>query len=149
MAVVDLHMPRMVGTEFCRKVRVEEAKRAAAVLSSSIGGGEGRRNVGGALEKKDEEGSDGDGDDDDSEEESHSPMKILLHTTSAGSVKSDELEVSTNVCRGQGTNLSIISEPYSVAEPSGTQNLGKRVCLRFVLWVREGKRRGHGRKEKT
>ncbi|CAM9131909.1 unnamed protein product [Ectocarpus fasciculatus] len=72
VAVVDLHMPRMSGTEFCRKVRAHELTTAAAVRSMNIGGRGGQ------------EGEELD--------DSHSSTKLLLHTTSAGSVTFDDLE---------------------------------------------------------
>lgn len=75
VAVVDLHMPRMSGTEFCRRVRAHELEVAAAVRSVNINGRAGQEG-----------------------EELNEPQpstKLLLHTTSAGSVTFDELEVCT------------------------------------------------------
>ena len=81
VAVVDLHMPRMVGTDFCRNVRAHELATAAAIRSSSVAGG------GIAEGDEDEEEAEEEGD------EMQTSIKLLLHTTSAGSVKLDELEV--------------------------------------------------------
>lgn len=77
VAVVDLHMPRMVGMDFCRKVRAHELKTAAAIQSMSVAGG----------------GVSGGNEGDEEENEERASIKLLLHTTSAGSVKFDELEV--------------------------------------------------------
>lgn len=75
VAVVDLHMPRMSGTEFCRRVRTHELEVAASVRSMNIGGRAGQ------------EGEELD--------EPQASTKLLLHTTSAGSVTFDDLEVCT------------------------------------------------------
>ena len=74
VVVVDLHMPRMSGTEFCRVVRARDCE-AGGLLGGGggIGGG-----IGGGVEGA---GCPAD------------RAKLLLHTTAAGSVKSDELEV--------------------------------------------------------
>ncbi|CAM9216135.1 unnamed protein product [Ectocarpus sp. 13 AM-2016] len=72
VAVVDLHMPRISGTEFCRRVRAHELEVATAVRSMNISGRAGQE-----------------------EEELNEPQpstKLLLHTTSAGSVTFDDLE---------------------------------------------------------
>lgn len=82
VAVVDLHMPRMSGTEFCRKVRAHELTTAAAVRSMNIGGRGGQ------------EGEELD--------DSQPSTKLLLHTTSAGSVTFDDLEVCAKVLRMGG-----------------------------------------------
>ena len=66
--VVDLHMPRMPGTDFCRAVRLRDCQ--------AQGGGGG---VAGAGEMAGVPPAD--------------CTKLLLHTTAAGSVKSDDLEV--------------------------------------------------------
>eukprot|EP00904_Undaria_pinnatifida_P012028 jgi/Undpi1/7956/HiC_scaffold_24.g10428.m1 len=65
--VVDLHMPRMPGTDFCRAVRLRDCQ--------AQGGGGG---VAGAGEMAGVPPAD--------------CTKLLLHTTAAGSVKSDDLE---------------------------------------------------------
>ncbi|CAB1117856.1 unnamed protein product [Ectocarpus sp. CCAP 1310/34] len=72
VAVVDLHMPRMSGTEFCRRVRAHELEVAAAVRSVNINGRAGQEGEG--------------------LNEPQPSTKLLLHTTSAGSVKFDDLE---------------------------------------------------------
>ncbi|CAN0054674.1 unnamed protein product [Ectocarpus sp. 12 AP-2014] len=72
VAVVDLHMPRMSGTEFCRRVRANELEVATAARSMNVGGRAGQEG-----------------------EELNEPQpstKLLLHTTSAGSVTFEDLE---------------------------------------------------------
>ncbi|CAM9402660.1 unnamed protein product, partial [Laminaria digitata] len=69
VVVVDLHMPRMSGTEFCRLVRARDCE-----AGDLLGGGGG---AGGGAEV--------------AVRPADCP-KLLLHTTAAGSVKSDELE---------------------------------------------------------
>eukprot|EP00752_Nemacystus_decipiens_P011662 g10350.t1 len=96
VAVVDLHMPRMAGTEFCRRVRAEEIEHAAAVRSHrrTESGTPGEEGGGSNDDDKDDNDDDDDGDDDGAEEDGavDRSIKLLLHTTSAGSVRSDELE---------------------------------------------------------
>lgn len=101
VAVVDLHMARMAGMEFCRKVRVEEIKHAAAVRALSVGVGRRGRGEGRPMEDDEEESDDnGDlGEDKEEEDEGLASIKLLLHTTSAGSVRSDELEVRKKVSK--------------------------------------------------
>ncbi|CAN0135968.1 unnamed protein product [Ectocarpus sp. 12 AP-2014] len=72
VAVVDLHMPRMSGTEFCRRVRAHELEVTTAVRSMNISSRAGQ------------EGED--------LNEPQPSTKLLLHTTSAGSVTFDDLE---------------------------------------------------------
>ncbi|CAN0172311.1 unnamed protein product [Ectocarpus sp. 6 AP-2014] len=72
VAVVDLHMPRMSGTEFCRRVRAHELEVATSIRSMNTSGRAGQEG-----------------------EELNEPRpstKLLLHTTSAGSVTFDDLE---------------------------------------------------------
>eukprot|EP00903_Cladosiphon_okamuranus_P012090 g11349.t1 len=99
VAVVDLHMPRVAGTDFCRQIRVGEVKQAAAARALSAAVGTQRKDAGGATEDDDDDSGDDDDNDDDDDDvdkegdvEGVPSMKLLLHTTSAGSVKSDELE---------------------------------------------------------
>lgn len=71
VAVVDLHMPKMSGTDFCRNVRKHEREALSDIHSATVG----------------------DGGLDEDPDEAQPSMKLLLHTTSAGSIKSAELEV--------------------------------------------------------
>lgn len=81
VAVVDLHMPGMSGMEFCRHVRAQQG--VGANRGSWLGGGAGKRGslsgAGGAL------GAAG---------LSADSTKLLMHSTAAGTVKSDQLEVT-------------------------------------------------------
>ncbi|CBJ26522.1 conserved unknown protein [Ectocarpus siliculosus] len=72
VAVVDLHMPRMSGTEFCRRVRAHELEVATSIRSMNTSGRAGQEG-----EELNEPGP---------------STKLLLHTTSAGSVTFDDLE---------------------------------------------------------
>lgn len=79
VVVVDLHMPRMSGLEFCRAVREMDVAgdgRVGVISIDGSDGGEGATVV------------------------SADRAKLLLHTTAAGSVKSDELQVTYGrMCR--------------------------------------------------
>lgn len=103
VAVVDLHMPGMSGTDFCRQVRaheIESATATAAVPSTtavgSYGGGGVRGAGGGDLGVRAggaKEHSLSSHEDDEGSTPRLPSTKLLLHTTSAGSVRLDELEV--------------------------------------------------------
>lgn len=68
VAVVDLHMPKIAGTDFCRNVRKHESEMVDDAHPATVESGE--------------EGN-----------EDQPSMKLLLHTTSAGCIESAELEV--------------------------------------------------------
>ncbi|CAM9835735.1 unnamed protein product, partial [Scytosiphon promiscuus] len=95
VAVVDLHMPGMSGTDFCRQVRAHELESTTGSHSAAIGkygsGAKGRERDRGAGAGGDEQSLSDKGDG-----EEFTPRlpstKLLLHTTSAGSVRLDELE---------------------------------------------------------
>lgn len=74
VVVVDLHMPRMSGTEFCRVVRARDCEAEGFLGGGGGAGGGGEGGAKGVVRPADR-------------------TKLLLHTTAAGSVKSDELEV--------------------------------------------------------
>ncbi|CAM9388792.1 unnamed protein product, partial [Hapterophycus canaliculatus] len=95
VAVVDLHMPGMSGTDFCRQVRTHEVESTTATHSTGAGnhGGGGR---GGGRDPGARAGGGGQSLPANGDDEESTPRlpatKLLLHTTSAGSVRLDELE---------------------------------------------------------
>lgn len=86
VVVVDLHMPRINGMDFCRAICQADSGGSASMVSAVAGGG-GAAIRAGSLSAIPTMAVPAD------------RVKLLLHTTAAGSVKSDDLEVCTRSVR--------------------------------------------------